>query len=178
MTSLVLWNQLNSNLALQIRWRNFAKCAKNNCAKVSETVVFLWILPNFWEHLRNPKKSIVGVRLSSEYVSVDSRIGKWNEFSTDFFERYWWCHHCKFTLHKKWSFPLRIPPVNVTKSAGKCGFGHITGVILKGKLHFLWAVRSNIEYWYETPNTFRHREKMVRKLNKTMLFQGNMLKMN
>ena len=28
-------------------------------------------------------------------------------------------------LHKKWSFPLRISSVNVTKSAGNCGFGHI-----------------------------------------------------
>ena len=27
-------------------------------------------------------------------------------------------------LHKKWSFPLRISPVNVTKSTGNCGFGH------------------------------------------------------
>ena len=29
------------------------------------------------------------------------------------------------TLHKKWSFPLRISSVNVTKSAGSCAFGHI-----------------------------------------------------
>ena len=29
------------------------------------------------------------------------------------------------TLHKKWSLPLRISSVNVTKSAGNCGFGHI-----------------------------------------------------
>ena len=28
-------------------------------------------------------------------------------------------------LHKKWIFPLRISSVNVTKSAGNCGFGHI-----------------------------------------------------
>ena len=28
-------------------------------------------------------------------------------------------------LHKKWSFPLRISSVNVTKSAGKCRFSHI-----------------------------------------------------
>ena len=28
-------------------------------------------------------------------------------------------------LHKKWSFPLRIYPVNVTRFAGNCGFGHI-----------------------------------------------------
>ena len=29
------------------------------------------------------------------------------------------------TLHKKWSFPLRISSVNVTKSAVSCRFGHI-----------------------------------------------------
>ena len=29
------------------------------------------------------------------------------------------------TLHKKWSFPLRIFSVNVTNSKGNCGFGHI-----------------------------------------------------
>ena len=29
------------------------------------------------------------------------------------------------TLHKKWSFPLRISWVNVTKSAVSCRFGHI-----------------------------------------------------
>ena len=31
----------------------------------------------------------------------------------------------EFTLYKKWSFPLRISSVNVTKSAGNWGFGHI-----------------------------------------------------
>ena len=37
-----------------------------------------------------------------------------------------WCPmiYRKFTLHKKWSFPLRNSPVNVTKSIGNCGFGH------------------------------------------------------
>ena len=29
------------------------------------------------------------------------------------------------TLHKKWSFPLRISSVNVTKFAGNCRFGRI-----------------------------------------------------
>ena len=29
------------------------------------------------------------------------------------------------TRHKQWNFPLRISSVNVTKSAGNCGFGHI-----------------------------------------------------
>ena len=27
------------------------------------------------------------------------------------------------SLHKKWSFPLKISSVNATKSAGNCGFG-------------------------------------------------------
>ena len=31
----------------------------------------------------------------------------------------------QFTLHKTWSFPLRIFSVNVTKSAGNCRFGYI-----------------------------------------------------
>ena len=29
------------------------------------------------------------------------------------------------TLRKKWSFQLRVSSVNVTKSAGNCGFGNI-----------------------------------------------------
>ena len=29
------------------------------------------------------------------------------------------------SLHKKWSFPLMISSVNMTKSSGNCGFGHI-----------------------------------------------------
>ena len=32
---------------------------------------------------------------------------------------------CLFCTAQKWSFPLRIPPVNVTKFTGNCGFGHI-----------------------------------------------------
>ena len=31
----------------------------------------------------------------------------------------------QLSLHKKWSFPLRISSVSVTKSAVSCGFGHI-----------------------------------------------------
>ena len=29
------------------------------------------------------------------------------------------------SLHKKWSFPLRISSINLIQSAGNCGFGHI-----------------------------------------------------
>ena len=34
-------------------------------------------------------------------------------------------HLLDFTLHKKWSFSLRISSVNVTKFAVSCGFGHV-----------------------------------------------------
>ena len=34
-------------------------------------------------------------------------------------------HAWNVSLHKKWSFPLRITSVNVTKFAGNRGFGHI-----------------------------------------------------
>ena len=35
------------------------------------------------------------------------------------------CYLSVNTLHKKWSFPLRISLVNVTKSVVSCGLGHI-----------------------------------------------------
>ena len=38
---------------------------------------------------------------------------------------------------QKWSFPLKISSVNVTKSAGNCWFGHFNEDVLNGKLHFL-----------------------------------------
>ena len=52
------------------------------------------------------KCSILDVCQGSEYASV-SICRNWP------------------ALHKKWSFPLRISSVNVAKSAGNYGFGHI-----------------------------------------------------
>ena len=49
------------------------------------------------------------------------------------------------TLHKKWSFKLRVSSVNVTKSAGNWGFGHIYWRNLNGKPHFFeqWNLQDN-----------------------------------
>ena len=66
-------------------------------------------------------------------------------------QRYFWqflpgtkCKHGYYkkivALHKKLSFPLKISSVNVTQSAGNCGFGHIIEEILNGRLHFLCSV--------------------------------------
>ena len=35
------------------------------------------------------------------------------------------CYKMEISLHRKRSFPLRISSVNVTKSTGNRGFGHI-----------------------------------------------------
>ena len=42
-----------------------------------------------------------------------------------------------FDATQKWSFPLTISSVNVTKSAGNCGFGHIYWRIPQWKTSFL-----------------------------------------
>ena len=49
------------------------------------------------------------------------------------------CYCSCGSLHKKWSFPLRISSVNVTKFAGNCGFGHICRRNLNGKLYFSYS---------------------------------------
>ena len=46
------------------------------------------------------------------------------------------------TLHKTWSFPLRISSVNLTKSAVSCGFAHIYWRNL-----FVQRVFSNLSLW-------------------------------
>ena len=66
--------------------------------------------------------------------------------------RQWKCYSCKIsnigtrvTLHKKWSFPLRISPVNMTKSAVSCSLVTFTIEILNGKLQVLCSITQIIE---------------------------------
>ena len=40
-------------------------------------------------------------------------------------DRAWRLVEMAITLHKKWSFPLRVSSVNLTKSAGNCGLCYI-----------------------------------------------------
>ena len=46
------------------------------------------------------------------------------------------------TLHKKWSFQLRISSVNVTESGGICDLVTFTEEILNGKLYFLAVLKN------------------------------------
>ena len=58
--------------------------------------------------------------------------------------KFWTIDVNKQILHKKWSFPLRISLVNVTKSAVSCGFGHIYWRNSRWKTLFFvhWKIRS------------------------------------
>ena len=57
-------------------------------------------------------------------------------------------HRQLTSLYKKWSFPLKIAPVIVTKSAVSCGFGHIYWRNPKWKtsffVHYMHWMQSNI----------------------------------
>ena len=68
------------------------------------------------------------VRVDRQILRVDAWIGKISNTCTPD-EYYKWekstTSDQPSTLHKKWSFALRISSVNVSKSAVSCGFGHI-----------------------------------------------------
>ena len=54
------------------------------------------------------------------------------------------------TLRKKWSFPLRVSSVNVTKSAVSCGFGHIYWKNPWWKLLFFVLCKYGLKvFWWE-----------------------------
>ena len=53
------------------------------------------------------------------------------------------------TMHKKWSFPLRICSVNVTKSAKNCGFDDIYWRNPWWKISFFFAVAMMLFYQFE-----------------------------
>ena len=50
----------------------------------------------------------------------------------------------EYALHKKWSFPLRVFSLNVTKPAGNCRFGHIWRINLHGKLIFCVVMQTAV----------------------------------
>ena len=53
-----------------------------------------------------------------------------------------WSEYGNMHCTKKWSFPLRVSSLNVTKPAGNCGFGHIWRINLHGKLVFCVVIKT------------------------------------
>ena len=54
------------------------------------------------------------------------------------------------SLYKKWSFPLRISSVNVTKSAGHCGFGHIYWINPSQYTHDVYTMSPTLKWRVST----------------------------
>ena len=101
------------------------------------TYEFMSDFEKFKEELRSKENlysSSTSKKISEkEYEHV---LKVWNKFEmkamSDYHDLYLKCDVLllpdvfqKFTLHKKCSFSIRISSVNVTKSAGSCGFDHI-----------------------------------------------------
>ena len=79
--------------------------------------------------------------ITSKYFSVFDNTSS-VAHTESYFHTYYFCSYFNFMVlikycTKKWSFPLRILSVNVTKSAVSCGLVTVTEEILNGKLHFL-----------------------------------------
>ena len=83
--------------------------------------------------------------LSCKFAAYFQNIFFWEYLrvaaSGDRFQRLffnWTSAHCfKSSMHKKRSFTLRIYSVNVTKTAGNCGFGYLYGRNHEWKASFL-----------------------------------------
>ena len=67
-------------------------------------------------------------------------------------------------LYKKWSFPLRISSVNVTKTARKCGFGHIywRNPLQKTSFFVQWNYFRTIFIWH---NDYDHDDDEIMMIN-------------
>ena len=111
----------------------FATALKNNCS---------WNLGNF---LKTILLEYQFEKTCTNTCTFCRKLLQTNSFLWVFWncqDSYLWTIMPVFNhkLHKKLSFPLRIISVNVTKSSGNYGFGHITEEIPNGKPQFC-AVR-------------------------------------
>ena len=72
---------------------------------------------------------------------TDSGPEKIHKFWTSFQTPPYQIWYCCITLHKKWSFPLRISSVNVTNPQETTDLVTFTKEILSEKLHYLFSVK-------------------------------------
>ena len=83
----------------------------------------------------------------------------WKDLKSSIFKAWIMRLNYMLPLHKKWSFPLRFSSVNVTKSPGNCGFGHIIHALSKEifneKLHFCAVCISHCLQQNNIDNTHR-----------------------
>ena len=98
---------------------------------LSISIIFIWVLA---ENSGNLFYTILGSNKEFLMISEGSKksigkkvqyINKRNTSIRKYIKNILVESEQQLSLHKKWSFPLRIPSVNVTKSSDSCGSGHI-----------------------------------------------------
>ena len=138
--------------ANQLFWKILQKVLEHTCVEVS-MLIKLQVVGMSLFHFKKSYKGIVAkftlhrkwsfsLRISSVNVTKSTVFSEFGHiycrnpsWETSFFMQ-WLSELMNFSFpfkwskkqrfpHKKWSFPFRISSVNVTKSAGICGFGHI-----------------------------------------------------
>ena len=100
----ILETERNINMRFQKELATF----KNNCEKIITSYENSKIhVENLEKEIRRKDNMIDQLLLDPKKISAQST------------------RHPQAALFKQWSFPLKIPSVNVAKSAGNCGLGHI-----------------------------------------------------
>ena len=98
---------------------------------LSISIIFIWVLAEnsgnlFYTILGSNKEFLIISEGSKK--SIGKKVHYINKRSTSirkYIKNILVESEQQLSLHKKWSFPLRIPSVNVTKSSDSCGSGHI-----------------------------------------------------
>ena len=98
---------------------------------LSISIIFIWVLAEnsgnlFYTILGSNKEFLIISEGSKKSIGKKVQyINKRNTSIRKYIKNILVESEQQLSLHKKWSFPLRIPSVNVTKSSDSCGSGHI-----------------------------------------------------
>ena len=98
---------------------------------LSISIIFIWVLAEnsgnlFYTILDSNKEFLIISEGSKKSIGKKVQyINKRNTSIRKYIKNILVESEQQLSLHKKWSFPLRISSVNVTKSSDSCGSGHI-----------------------------------------------------
>ena len=98
---------------------------------LSISIIFIWVLAEnsgnlFYTILGSNKEFLIISEGSKKSIGKKVQyINKRNTSIRKYIKNILVESEQQLSLHKKWSFPLRIPSVNVTKCSDSCGSGHI-----------------------------------------------------
>ena len=98
-------------------------------------------IQKFWIHVYFEKMNCMESQINPSFTNISFWFNVFQYYSKI-------CYRTLETLHKKWSFLLRISPKNLTKSVVSRRFGHIFCVKSVQILCYFWSVSSRIQTEY------------------------------